>query len=134
MKPKTTLFKVVCLICILTLISMAFQGIAEATEDVSDASQAMIDAQRDAEAADVEVWMWAGGIFGAFGMLVAALYTPTVPAHRLLGKSSEYVVFYTSTYQQKTKSKQIKEAAKGCAIGTGVAIAILAMMQESNRN
>lgn len=69
----------------------------------------------DAQAADVTAWGWAGGLLGPMGILIATIYTPTPPVNRLIGKSSEYVAIYTTTYQQKVKERQTKEAATGCA-------------------
>ena len=55
MKLKRLLFRSTSLICILILFSFTFQGIAQTAENALDASQAMLDAQRDAEAANVTV-------------------------------------------------------------------------------
>ncbi len=133
MGSNTVLFRSIALICILTLLSLTFQEVAQATEDVSDASQAMLDAQRDAEAADVSAWGWAGGILGPLGILIATIHTPAPPINRLIGKSSEYVAIYTSTYQDRVKGRQTKIATQGC-IGATAAYVILALIADSSTN
>ena len=74
--------------------------IAETHQQISEVSQAIADAQRDAKLADTQVWAASGCVFGVIGILLAYVYTPQVPAVKLLGKSPEYVAYYTSTYQQ----------------------------------
>ena len=130
MKFNIVLLRTISLICILTLLSVTFQGITQATEHGSDAAQAMLDAQRDAQAADVTAWGWAGGLLGPMGILIATIYTPTPPINRLIGKSSEYVAIYTSTYQQKVKGRQTRQAATGCA-GATLAYLFLALIVDT---
>jgi len=133
MKLNTILFRSISLICILTLLSLTFQGVAQATEHVSDASQAMLDAQRDSQAADVSAWGWAGAILGPMGILIATLHTPTPPINRLIGKSSEYVAIYTATYQQNVKGRQTRQAATGCA-GATLVYVLFYLMADSSSN
>ena len=46
-------------------------------------------------------------------------YEPSVPASALIGKSPEYVAFYTDTYILKSKDLQFQYALEGC-IASGV--------------
>ncbi len=118
MKSRIVSIRSISLVCILILLSSTFQGIAQTNENVTDASKAMLDAQGDAEQANVDAWGWAGGLLGPMGILIAAVYTPTPPIARLIGQSSEYVAIYTATYQEKVKGRQVKHAATGCAGAT----------------
>ena len=115
MKFKRFIFRSTSFICILVLLSFTFQRLVQSSEHVSDASQAMLDAQQDALNADVSAWGWAGGLLGPIGILIAAIYPPTPPVNRMIGKSSEYVAIYTTSYQQHVKGRQTKQAATGCA-------------------
>ncbi|MDE0481366.1 MAG: hypothetical protein OXI67_02185 [Candidatus Poribacteria bacterium] len=133
MKLNSVLFRSISLICILTLFSLTFQQVVQATEHVSDASQAMLDAQQDAEAADVTAWGWAGGLLGPMGILIATIYTPTPPINRMIGKSSEYVAIYTATYQQNVKGRQTRQAATGCA-GATLVYVLFYLMADSSSN
>ena len=45
--------------------------------------------------------------------------TPPVPAERLLGKSPEYVIFYTNEYEKAMPKKHVEQASIGCLIQTG---------------
>ena len=132
MKFKTFLFRSTSLICILILLSFMFQRGVQSAEHVSDASQAMLDAQQDALRADVSAWGWAGGLLGPFGILIAAIYPPTPPVNRVIGKSSEYVAIYTSAYQQHVKGRQTKQAATGCAGAVVVSFFIYLLEDSTN--
>ena len=58
-------------------------------------------------------------------MLAAHFMTPQVPPTKLLGKSPEYVAYYTVTYQEKVRRRQLSDAAAGCGIGVIVSIIYL---------
>ena len=58
------------------------------------------------------------------GMLIAYVVTPTVLPEKLLGKSPEYVAYYTSIYQKLVKNDQITHATIGCVIGTGTMVGL----------
>ena len=49
-------------------------------------------------------------------------HLPHPPPERLIGKSPEYVEFYTDTYKAKTRSLRTKLAAAGAATGCGLGI------------
>lgn len=91
---------------------------------------AKTSAERDAET-DTKRVVWVGGNFvlgvvggcllGSVGLLGAYIYEPSPPASRLLGKSPEYIVFYTDAYKAKARDLQLKYAATGCVSGSLVA-------------
>lgn len=94
-------------------------------------AQAIVDAERDA-AVDANSVLWMGGTFvgtslvgclfcGLPSILIASIYQPTPPAARLMGKSPEYIMLYTQTYKEKTKSRQLRDATIGCVGGSVVA-------------
>ena len=133
MKPKMHLLRSVSFICILILLSFTFQRVVQSSEHVSDASQAMLDAQQDSLRADVSAWGWAGGLLGPIGILISAIYTPTPAVNRMIGKSSEYVAIYTTIYQQHVKGRQTKQAATGCAAAVAVSF-FLYLIEDSVSN
>ena len=81
-------------------------------------SQAITNAQTDA-AADAQrdsTWYGAGFFFSILGIGAAYIMTPPVPAERLLGKSPEYIVFYTTEYQKAIQQKHVEQASIGCLL------------------
>ena len=108
------------------------RSLVNATEGAEmSASQAIVDAERDA-AVDANSVLWLGGTFigtslvgclfcGLPSILIASIYQPTPPAARLMGKSPEYIMLYTQTYKEKTKSRQMRDATIGCVGGSLVA-------------
>ena len=77
------------------------------------------DARRDV-GQDVSAISW--GIGGFFCSVCAVAYVyidkPQVPASRLVGKSAEYVSFYTDTYNREIKKQRGQAAMIGCLAGT----------------
>ena len=84
---------------------------------VSDVSQAIADAQRDAKLADTQLAFYSGCAFSVIGVLSAYRSPPQIPSEKLLGKSPDDVANYTSTYQRIVKGKQAKQAAVGSMAG-----------------
>ena len=91
--------------------------------------EAKADAEYDAEDdVNTTLWLAAGGILGTAGSCLlgtiamggAYVYQPVPPAERLLGKSAEYVSFYTDAYKARMRRLQLVAAAKGAAGGTAV--------------
>ena len=91
--------------------------LGQPNETTSDGMQGIIDATRDAKQADTQVWALVGCFGGVFGVAGAYALTPSVPPIKLLGKSPEYVSYYTQTYQQEVKNQRTKNAALGCVGG-----------------
>lgn len=92
---------------------------------VKDSAEAA--AERDAEVdVNTSLWLATGGILGVAGNCVlgsaavgaAYVYQPVPPAERLLGKSVEYIDFYTDTYKSTTRNLRVIAAFKGAAGGS----------------
>ena len=84
-------------------------------------------AERDAEVdVNTSLWLATGGILGVAGNCVlgsaavgaAYVYQPVPPAERLLGKSAEYINFYTDTYKSTARNLRLIAAFKGTAGGS----------------
>ncbi len=95
----------------------------------SVALEAKTDAEYDAEDdVNTVLWLAAGGILGTAGSCLlgsiaiggAYVYQPVPAAERLLGKSAEYVSFYTDAYKARIRRLQLVAATKGAAGGTAV--------------
>ena len=86
---------------------------------MTDVQQAEADARRDV-GQDVSTISW--GIGGFFCGVCAVAYVyidkPQVPASRLVGKSAEYVSFYSDTYNREVKKKRGQAAMIGCLAGS----------------
>ena len=84
-------------------------------------SQANLNAIEDAKAESI-VWYCSGMFLPIFAMGAAYLSSPPVPAKRLIGKSPDYVIFYTEEYKRKRKQIRFGQSLVGCILGTGIAI------------
>ena len=83
------------------------------TRSVQD--QAIFDAKQDAEAsANQHLWFLTGCFFNFFGYLFANTHYRPVPTIPLLGKSPDYVAFYTDTYIAETRKLQSCYVLNGC--------------------
>lgn len=93
-------------------------------------AEAIVAAERDAQN-DVNRGLWfLGGCFGGvIGVIIAYGVAPSPPATRLLGKSPEYVAFYTQAYTEKAKKLQTNSALGGCCVST-LYVAIYGVVQE----
>lgn len=108
-------------------------GIVEQKEPsgiVSVQSKAVADAQRDALQVDNNIWVAAGVFGGIFGIGAAMIIKPTIPPMALIGKSPEYVTFYTHAYQTAVKDAQVKAATAGCVGGTAISVMCLLVLQQ----
>ncbi len=86
--------------------------------------EAIVAAERDAQGdTSTGLWFLAGCLGGLIGVIIAYGVEPSPPATRLLGKSPEYVAFYTDAYNKKAKKLQTRSALGGCVVGT---LAVLA--------
>ena len=98
-------------------------------------AEAEAEAERDAEARTKKpVWFIFGCVGGILTVAYTYLYEPSVPAGALLGKSPEYVAFYTDAYTLKAKDIQMKAALGGCVtsgIAWGILIVISGVASES---
>ena len=96
------------------------QDTAQTTEPTqSEQAQAIQDAKRDAEVHTNKAAWFLFGCTGV-GLLFPYFYESSPPASALLGKSPEYVAYYTDTYKLETRDIQFRQAVTG-----GVVIGIL---------
>ena len=83
--------------------------------------QAIADAQKDVETyINKPMWFVIGCMFPLVGLVGPYIYKPPVPAGELVGKSPEYVAYYTDAYQLEMGKMQFRYALNGC-IAAGVA-------------
>lgn len=86
-------------------------------------TKAIADAERDAEAnVNKSLWFFGGCLGGILVIIFANVHEPSPPAVAFLGKSPEYISFYTDAYRSKARNLQTSQAIKGCA-ANGIAIA-----------
>ena len=105
------------------------------THQISVDVLAQTAAERDAEA-DTQQVLWIGGNFvlglvggcvlGSVGLFGAYLYEPQVPASRLMGKSPEYIMFYTDAYKARARDLHLRSAFIGCLGGSVVSGCVIA--------
>jgi hypothetical protein len=76
-----------------------------------------IEGERAAKGNPLWVWVLVAPAVGVFGVAVACFGTPNapIPAHALIGKSSDYVLSYTERYQNETRSINAGNACDGWA-------------------
>ena len=100
-------------------------------QQTEDAHQAVLDAKKDADISD-DPFSYGCFVFVAtLGCLnglaaLAAVHRdlPTPPAERFIGKSPEYIKFYTQTYQQTIVRQRRGATVCGCLAGNLVTAAI----------
>lgn len=63
-----------------------------------------------------------GAALGCLFPIGPILSQPIPPPERLLGKSPEYVDFYTNAYETETRRLRIKSASRGGIIGFGLLV------------
>ena len=119
--------RILALLMVVLTFSMPFVTFAQQNSLQMDAIAA---AERDAQN-DVNRGLWfLGGCFGGvIGVIVAYSVEPSPPVTRLLGKSPEYVAFYTQAYAEKAKKLQTNSALGGCCVST-LYVAIYGVIQE----
>ena len=99
---------------VLLILSTAAQGVESIPKEQIH-SQAVADAQRDAQlVVNKTTWQLTGCVGNIFGVGAALIYEPPLPANRLIGKSPEYVEYYTNEFRRETKGNQVYHAATGC--------------------
>ncbi len=102
----------------------------ETTLQLSVKDQARQDAHKDVNTyVNRPMWFIIGCIFPAVGLLAPYFYKPPIPASSLLGKSPEYVAYYTDAYNQKRQSVQFSAALAGQGVGCclfGLSVALQA--------
>lgn len=96
-------------------------------QQTNDAYQAIIDAQKDADT-EQQFMIWGAAavgtatLFGCLGGSVilgaSFVHEPKPPIERLIGKSPEYITFYTKTYRETVRKSNQKAALGGCIGGS----------------
>ena len=115
-----SMFRVFTFLAAILIFSAPLMAVAqsqtETTPELSVRDQAIQDAHKDVET-DVNKQMWfiIGCIFPGVGILSPYFYKPPIPASNMLGKSPEYVSYYTDAYLQKRESVQFQTALGGQA-------------------
>ena len=133
MKINSTFHVLACLMAVL-MFSMPLVTLAQRSVQ----AEAMTAAERDAEArSNKMVWRLLGCAGGLITVAATYFYEPAPPAGSLIGKSPEYVAFYTDAYTQKAKSIQFRSAIEGCVAGTCAvtvfyAVVIVAAAEEAS--
>ena len=114
---KTSLkspFKFLALLMAVLTFSMSFVTFAQQN---SLQMEAIVAAERDAQGdTSTGLWFLGGCLGGVLAVIVAYAVEPTPSATRLLGKSPEYVAFYTEAYQEKAKKLRANSAWAGCIV------------------
>lgn len=94
-------------------------------------SEAIRDAESDVSSGG---WFAAGFLCGVFGWLFAYLSDSHAPASRFIGKNSDYVLMYSSEYENKVKNIKTSKSLVGCLVGTVVGILFqVAIASSANR-
>ncbi len=112
MKVKLVSLFTILLILNMPILTIAQQDMAAVEADAT--RDATGDAERDVNPV---MWLAIGCILPpVVGLLVPYFYKPPVPAGRILGKSPEYVAFYTDAYKRETEKLQFRNASIGCLL------------------
>lgn len=97
-----------CLISYLPFASFALQNTIQ--------TSAIAAAERDAAAqVNKPLWFFGGCFGGILVIILANIHEPYPPASSLIGKSPEYVSFYTDAFRAKSRTLQSSQAMRGCA-------------------
>ena len=119
MKISST-FHISVLFMAVLMFSMPFVTLAQ---QGSAYAEAIAAAEADAEAnVNRTLWFAVGCLFTGLGTIGAYVIEPSPPASRLIGKSPEYVAFYTEAYKAKAKGIQGQTALTGCLISSTVSV------------
>ncbi|MCG9129474.1 hypothetical protein JT359_17940 [Candidatus Poribacteria bacterium] len=101
-------FIMLCLIFYSPFVSFALQN----TVRVS----AIAAAEQDAAAqVNKSLWFFGGCLGGILVIILANIHEPYPPASSLLGKTPEYVSYYTDAFRAKARNLQTSQAMRGCA-------------------
>jgi hypothetical protein len=68
------------------------------------------------------LWMGAGCLLNALGLLGAYFIKTPPPAERLIGKPAAYATQYTKCYEQRSTDIMTSNAWLGCGIAAGVEV------------
>ena len=77
---------------------------------------AIAAAEQDAAAqVNKSLWFFGGCLGGILVIILANIHEPYPPASSLLGKTPEYVSYYTDAFRAKARNLQTSQAMRGCA-------------------
>jgi len=90
---------------------------------VKDSAEAAAEQAAETDV-NTSLWLAPGGILGGAGSCVlgpaavtgAYVYQPIPPAERLIGRSPEYIIYYTDAYRSTARRLRLSVSTKG-AIG-----------------
>ena len=115
---RILVFQMALLSFVTPLVTLAQQNPAVGQDRQPVEVQATRDAERDVEAhINKPMWFVIGCLFPGFGLLGPYLHRPPIPTGRTIGKSPEYVAFYTDAYRAKMEKLQFQQALNGCFTG-----------------
>ena len=104
------------------IFSIPFVSLAQRN---SIQAEAVAAAELDAETnTNTSLWFFIGCLGGLLGLVYSNFDTPTVPASRLMGKSPEYVAFYSDAYVLKAKKLQTDSAVRGCITNAAASVGL----------
>ena len=113
--------RIITLCLILVFLSVTL--IPFSTFAATGSDRICAQARKDAEInVNKVLWGGIGCILGPIGVLLGYFVEPSVPANRILGKSSDYVIKYSSCYKSRGKELQGTASLIGCGIGTAISI------------
>lgn len=116
-------------VCFFTSVLMLIMPCVVAGQ-TSGRHQAIVTAEKHASE-DVKrpLWFGAGCVLNYSGYLWAQTYHRPVPVVSLLGKSPEYVAFYTDRYREKSNELQASAAFAGCITGGFMSAFLFVLLQ-----
>jgi len=104
--------KPVCFLMAFLLMAMPVMG----QMGSSDCQQGKIDGKEDGKSKASPAWFLAGLGCGCIGVGGAYLIRPSLPADKIMGKSSEYIVCYEQEFKSSAAAKQAGYALVGWVI------------------
>jgi len=129
MKSVCPLFKSVAAMTVIALlIAMCPAPSPAQTTEPETAGDACARGTMDGSRADTGMWFFVGCALGLTGWLIAYIVEPSPPAANLVGMDSTSTMHYLDCYKRAAKQKQSGAALGGCAVGTGVTLAIYAVI------
>jgi hypothetical protein len=117
-RKTTRIIAFVCALCFLyTSVFAQTQSTIPiiTTNHTADLTSAIADGVKDAKSETNTTLWFAAGCFGTIlGWLLASALDANPPAVRLIGKSPEYVAYYTDAYQKEARRIKTRYALTGC--------------------
>lgn len=108
--------KILCCGIVVALLTTSL--FAQQQGILTDYVQGKVDGERDGKSDVSILWMGAGCCLYGLGIVMAFVISPSVPAEKLMGKTSDYSIGYADGYKSGAKQKQAIYAATGCVLGS----------------